>query len=92
MTYTVMKKMTIALVHHCKCENFGVILDLYVEEIERELKTVNEIIDNKEQRDIIFTKLGINVSLLHICTTVRKGSRVKGLHYESFANNIYVQV
>ncbi|CAG8729797.1 33439_t:CDS:2, partial [Racocetra persica] len=72
---------TVALIHHTKCEHFGPMWDLYLSEIEKEFNSVIQDNTNENQSipETTVAKFGINLSLIYICMTVRKGSRVNDL-------------
>ncbi|GBB97092.1 hypothetical protein RclHR1_02910020 [Rhizophagus clarus] len=77
--YRILKETTIALLHYIKCENFGPIWDLYVGEIENEIRDNLSKLDPNESGSITETsilKIGLNLSLIYICLAVRKGDRI----------------
>uniref|UniRef100_U9SZI5 Uncharacterized protein n=1 Tax=Rhizophagus irregularis (strain DAOM 181602 / DAOM 197198 / MUCL 43194) TaxID=747089 RepID=U9SZI5_RHIID len=77
--YHILKETTIALLHYIKCENFGLILDLYLREIENEIRDNLSKLDLNESDSISETsvlKIGLNLSLIYICLAVRKGDRI----------------
>ncbi|CAG8484751.1 2782_t:CDS:10, partial [Acaulospora morrowiae] len=77
-SYRVTTSTTIALVHHVKSENFGILWNFYLDELEN---LQNILLDETDFANISqesLTKIGINLSLVYICLTVRKGSRIKG--------------
>ncbi|CAG8449551.1 3302_t:CDS:10 [Cetraspora pellucida] len=79
--YRILIMTTIALIHHTKCEHFVPVWNLYLSEIEKELNYVIQDNTNENQSvpDTTVAKFGINLSLVYICLTVRKGSRVNDL-------------
>ncbi|RIA94698.1 hypothetical protein C1645_709313 [Glomus cerebriforme] len=77
--YHILKETTIALLHYIKRENFGPIWDLYLGEIESEIKDNLSKLDLNESEPISnasILKIGLNLSLIYICLTVRRGGRV----------------
>lgn len=79
--YHILKETTIVLLHYIKCENFGPILDLYLGEIENEIRDNLSKLDLNESDSISETsvlKIGLNLSLIYICLAVRKGDRING--------------
>ncbi|CAG8576266.1 3030_t:CDS:10 [Funneliformis caledonium] len=72
-------KTTISLLHYVKCGSFGPIWDLYLEEIENIIND-NLIKFDKNGSEVIpetlKLKIGLNLSLIYICLTFRKGNQV----------------